>query len=78
MLQLLPPFMLPCAGLQLQRLMQRDGSTAADAQARIDAQLPLSVKEAAADVILRNNGDLKQLQEQVREQRRGSNHNPRC
>lgn len=52
--------------MQLQRLMQRDGSSAADAQSRINSQLPLSVKEQLADVVINNDGDLDQLQAQVR------------
>jgi hypothetical protein len=52
--------------LQLQRLMLRDGSSAADAQARIDAQLPLATKEQLADVVLHNDGGIQQLQAQVR------------
>lgn len=52
--------------LQLQRLMLRDGSSAADAQARIDAQLPLATKEQLADVVLHNDSDIQQLQAQVR------------
>lgn len=55
--------------LQLQRLMLRDGSNAGDAQARIDAQLPLSQKEALAQVVLHNDGDRQELQEQVCVQR---------
>ena len=51
--------------LQLQRLMRRDGSSSDEAQARIDAQLPLSVKEQLADVVLHNDGDIGQLQDQV-------------
>lgn len=51
--------------LQLRRLMLRDGSSAPDAQARIDAQLPLAVKEQLADVAVTNDGGLQQLHEQV-------------
>lgn len=53
--------------VQLQRLMLRDGSSAGDAQARIDAQLPLAQKEALAQVVLHNDGDRQALQEQVSE-----------
>ncbi len=45
--------------------MLRDGSSAAEAQARIDAQLPLAVKEQLAHVVLHNDGDVQQLQDQV-------------
>jgi dephospho-CoA kinase len=49
--------------------MLRDGSSAGDAQARIDAQLPLAQKEALAQVVLHNDGDRQALQEQVCRQR---------
>jgi dephospho-CoA kinase len=49
--------------------MLRDGSTQADAQARIDAQLPLAQKQRLAHVVIRNDGDIQQLQEQVRASR---------
>jgi dephospho-CoA kinase len=62
----LSPVNVPCLPvLQLKRLMLRDGSTAADAQARIDAQLPLSAKEQLAHVVIHNDADLHLLQQQV-------------
>lgn len=41
---------------QLERLMSRDGLTEAEAQARIDSQLPLAKKVAVADYIVDNSG----------------------
>lgn len=50
---------------QLKRLMARDNYSEEDAQARIDAQMPLSEKEAQADFKINNNGDQAMLQKQV-------------
>ncbi|HJA22067.1 MAG TPA: dephospho-CoA kinase [Candidatus Limosilactobacillus intestinipullorum] len=50
---------------QLQRLQQRNGYDRVTALARIDAQLPLTVKAARADIVIDNNGDYHQLQKQV-------------
>lgn len=50
---------------QLTRLQQRDRLTTAQAQARIDSQLPLSAKIAQADVVLNNNSDLQTLFAQI-------------
>jgi dephospho-CoA kinase len=55
---------------QLARLMERDGSTKEEAQARIDAQLPLKEKEALADIVIRNDGHLHQLREAVKDAHR--------
>lgn len=57
-------------GVQLARLMERDGSTEEEARARIDAQLPLSEKEALADVVIRNDGHLHHLREAVKDAHR--------
>jgi dephospho-CoA kinase len=46
--------------------MQRDSCSAADAKARIAAQMPLEKKVQLADTVLQNDGSLEQLQEQVR------------
>ena len=51
--------------LQIARLQQRNGLTVAQAQARIESQLPLQQKEAAADLVLHNNGSLADLFTQV-------------
>ena len=50
---------------QLARLQQRDRLTLAQAQARIDSQLPLSAKIAQADVVLNNDSDLQTLFTQI-------------
>lgn len=52
---------------QLQRVMQRDGCTALDARARINAQMPLQQKMQLADVVLFNNGTVVELHQQVSE-----------
>lgn len=51
--------------LQISRLQQRNNLTPKQAQARIDSQLPLAEKVAAADVVLDNNADLAHLYAQV-------------
>jgi dephospho-CoA kinase len=51
--------------LQMSRLQKRNGLTAKQAQARIDSQIPLVEKIAAADVVLDNNCDLAHLYAQV-------------
>ena len=51
--------------VQLQRLMARDGISADDAQARIDAQLPLVDKVAVADYVIDNSGPLSHTREHV-------------
>jgi len=50
---------------QLQRLMARDGSTAEQAQERIDSQMPQADKAALATVRLDNGGPPEALQGQV-------------
>lgn len=50
---------------QLARLQQRDRLNLAQAQARIDSQLPLSTKIAQADVVLNNNSDRQTLFTQI-------------
>jgi len=47
--------------LQLARLAARDGMPAAEAEARLAAQLPVDEKAARADVVVRNDGDLASL-----------------
>jgi dephospho-CoA kinase len=48
---------------QLKRLMQRDGLSAAEAQARINAQWPLERKRELADQLIDNRTDPSQLPE---------------
>lgn len=50
---------------QQERLQQRNGLTAAQAQARIGAQMPLAQKAAQATVVLDNSSTLKNLQSQI-------------
>lgn len=51
--------------LQLQRLMARDGLSREEAQARIDAQLPLAEKVMRADFVIDNEGDPASTRSQV-------------
>jgi dephospho-CoA kinase len=51
--------------LQRQRLMERNGLTADQAQARMASQMPLAEKVARADVAIDNSGDLPALFRQV-------------
>lgn len=44
---------------QLQRLMARDGLSPADAQARLDSQLPAAEKAARADVVIDTSGTIQ-------------------
>lgn len=52
---------------QLQRLMARDGTTAEEAKSRINAQMPLDLKRAKADISIDNSGSLDDLNEHFRE-----------
>lgn len=47
--------------VQLERLMQRQGISAEDAQLRMDAQMPLAEKRARADFTIDNSGPLEGL-----------------
>ncbi|NLJ85013.1 MAG: dephospho-CoA kinase [Firmicutes bacterium] len=51
--------------LQMERLQARDGLTLEEAQSRIDAQMPLSVKASRADFVIDNSGSLENTQMQV-------------
>ena len=44
---------------QLERLMARDGLSPADAQARLDSQLPVDEKAARADVVIDTSGSIQ-------------------
>ncbi|MFS7941494.1 putative dephospho-CoA kinase [Helianthus anomalus] len=48
---------------QLKRLMDRDRTSAQDAQNRINAQMPLDLKRSKADIVINNNGSLEELNE---------------
>jgi dephospho-CoA kinase len=50
---------------QLQRLMARDRLPLAQAQARINSQMPLTKKVACADIVLENSSTLEALLQQV-------------
>ena len=49
---------------QLERLMERDGSTQKEAQQRIDSQLDIEEKKHLGTYILNNSKDLKHLQQE--------------
>ncbi|MBM4358231.1 MAG: dephospho-CoA kinase [Deltaproteobacteria bacterium] len=51
--------------VQRARLLRRDGIDAAEADRRIDSQLPLEAKVAAADFVIDNRGSLDELEHQV-------------
>jgi dephospho-CoA kinase len=52
---------------QLARIAARDGLSEADAEARLDAQLPLQAKVDVADHVIWNDGDLPALELAVRD-----------
>jgi len=51
--------------LQIRRLLARDGSTRAQAQAILDAQVSRSARLKAADDVIRNDADMSAVQAQV-------------
>jgi dephospho-CoA kinase len=51
--------------LQIRRLLARDGSTRAQAQAILDAQVSRSARLKAADDVIRNDADMSAVQSQV-------------
>jgi len=54
-------------GLQVSRVMQRDGLSEEAARKRIAAQLPLAQKIEVADFVVHNDGSLRELQERTLE-----------
>lgn len=50
---------------QLKRLVERNGFTEQEARARINSQLPMSVKEDGADAVVYNNGSLEETSQQL-------------
>lgn len=54
-------------GLQISRVMQRDGLSEEAARKRIAAQLPLARKIEVADFIVYNDGSLRELEERTLE-----------
>ena len=53
--------------LRIQRIVARDGSTKAAALHRIRAQMPDREKVKRADIVIRNNGSLEELETRTRE-----------
>ena len=51
--------------IQLQRVQERDSCSEAEAQARIDAQMPQSKKAELSDYIVDNSADIDALREQI-------------
>ncbi|MCT7986413.1 dephospho-CoA kinase [Laspinema sp. A4] len=59
-------WVVSCPGdRQIQRLMERDGLTREQAQARINSQMPLAEKCVQADVILDNSSTIEHLIQQI-------------
>jgi dephospho-CoA kinase len=52
--------------LQRKRLMERDGLSAAEAQQRIDAQMPLDEKQVHGTFVVENDSSEQQTEEQVK------------
>jgi dephospho-CoA kinase len=50
---------------QLQRIKKRDGLTSREARLRIKAQMPLDEKRRMADVSIRNDGNIKDLDKNI-------------
>lgn len=53
--------------IRIQRIVERDGSTKAAALRRIRAQMPDREKVRRADIVIRNNGSLAELEQRTRE-----------
>jgi dephospho-CoA kinase len=53
------------AAVQRRRLMHRDGFSADQAQARIDAQMPMEQKRSRATLVIDNGGDLAETEKQA-------------
>jgi dephospho-CoA kinase len=53
------------AAVQRRRLMLRDGFSADQAQARIDAQMPMEQKRSRATLLIDNGGDLAETEKQA-------------
>lgn len=51
--------------VQLKRLMERNHFSEEEAKSRISSQLPLSVKEQGADVVIDNNGSIEETKRQL-------------
>lgn len=53
------------AGRRLERAMARDGLSADEARARLNAQMPLAEKEHRADLVFENDGDPDELRRRI-------------
>ncbi len=53
------------AAVQYRRLMLRNGFSADQAQARIDAQMPMTQKRSRATLVIDNSGDLAETEKQT-------------
>ena len=53
--------------LRIQRIRMRDGATRAEALRRIRSQMPDREKVKRADMVIRNNGSLEELETRTRE-----------
>ncbi|KAF4611906.1 hypothetical protein D9613_004403 [Agrocybe pediades] len=51
--------------IQLQRLMQRDGSTKEEAMSRLKSQIPISEKVSYADIVIDNSGSRQELEKSI-------------
>lgn len=52
--------------VQLARLMARNNYSLVEAKARIQSQLPLSIKEQGADAVIYNNGTMEETEAQLK------------
>ena len=66
-LWLRPVILVACdVETQKKRLLERDRLTEAEAQQHLDAQMSLEDKRKLADYVIENNGDLEELERQLR------------
>jgi dephospho-CoA kinase len=66
-LWLRPVIVVACkASVQKNRLQARDHLTEAEAQRHLDAQMSLQAKARLADYVIENNGNLRELEQQVK------------
>ena len=66
-LWLRPVILVACdVGTQKKRLLERDHLTEIEAQQHLDAQMNLEEKRKLADYVIENDGNLEELEQQVR------------
>lgn len=53
--------------VQRERLIRRDGLSEAEADRRLDAQMPIEIKRERADILVDNSGSLEETERQIRE-----------